>query len=76
MKWEWHSYAPDGREVVVQRRGESWFVWCGASEAHSDNLDVALTRAIRAEAEVLAHAPKVDYPSWIRNVADAVDPQG
>jgi hypothetical protein len=75
MKAEWHSYTPDGREVVVQRRGESWHVRCGRSQARSTNLDVALTRAIRAEADVLTHAHEVDYPTWIRTVAATLRPE-
>jgi hypothetical protein len=73
MKGEWRSYTPDGREVLVQRRGEFWLVECGASHARSTNLDVALSVAIREEAEVLAHAHEVDYPRWIRNVADVLE---
>jgi hypothetical protein len=76
MNGEWRSYTPDGREVVVRRRGEFWLVRCGTSESRSTNLDVALTQAIRAETEVLAHSHQFDYPTWIRNVADTVDPQG
>jgi len=72
---EWHSYTPDGREVIVRRRGDYWAVRCGSSQAHSTNLDVALTRAIRAETDVLAHAHEVDYPTWIRNVADSLEPE-
>jgi hypothetical protein len=72
---EWHSYAPDGREVVVRRQGEFWFVECGDAYARSTNLDAALSRAIREEAEVLAHTHEVDYPRWIRNVADALEPE-
>lgn len=75
MKGEWHSYTPDGREVVVRRRGDSWHVRCGGSRAQSTNLDVALTRAIREETDVLAHVNEVDFPSWIRNVADRLAPE-
>ncbi len=75
MTDEWRSYTPDGREVVVRRRGEFWDVSCGTSQAHSSNLDVALTRAIRAEADLVAHAYEVDLPTWIRSVADTLDPE-
>jgi hypothetical protein len=44
---EWRSRLPDGREVVVRRRGEYWLVRCGRSLARSENLDVALARAMR-----------------------------
>lgn len=74
MEGEWHTYTPDGREVEVRRHGEFWSVRCGTSQARSTNLDVALTRAIRAETEVVAHAHEVDYPTWIRNVADTLGP--
>jgi len=75
MTAEWHSYAPDGREVVVRREGDFWLVECGPSYARSTNLDAALSRAIREEAEVLAHSNEVDYPTWIRTVAEAVEPR-
>jgi hypothetical protein len=75
MEGEWHSYTPDGREVSVRRRGDLWLVRCGRSHAQSRNLDVALTQAIRAEADVVAHAHEFDYPSWIRMAADRIDPE-
>jgi hypothetical protein len=75
MKGEWYSYTPDGREVVVRRRGDFWHVRCGTSRSRSTNLDVALTQAIRAETDVLAHANEVDYPTWIRTVAGTLDPE-
>ena len=71
---EWRSHLPDGREVVVRRRGKRWLVRCGHSLARSENLDVALARAIRADTEVTGHAREVDYPTWIRSVADRLDP--
>jgi len=74
MKKEWHTYTPEGREVELRRRGKFWSVRCGTSQARSTNLDVALTRAIRAETDVVAHAHEVDYPTWIRSVADALGP--
>ena len=74
MEGEWHSYAPDGREVLVRRRGEVWLVRCGQSEAHGKNLDVALAQAIRAEVDVVAHAQEVGHAKWIRIAADTIDP--
>jgi hypothetical protein len=74
MDGEWHSSTPDGREVVVRHRGREWLVRCGQHHARSENLDVALARAIRADAEIVAHAHKIDYPTWIRTTADAIDP--
>src|SRR6478736_8786466 len=73
MEGEWHSYAPDGREVLVRRRGEVWLVRCGQSEAHGKNLDVALTQAIRADVDVGGHAREVGYATWIRAAADTID---
>jgi hypothetical protein len=73
MEWEWHSYAPDGREVLVRRLGEEWLVRCGQSEAHSKNLDVALTQAIRADVDVVWHAHEVGYATWIRTAADTIE---
>jgi hypothetical protein len=75
MEWEWHSYAPDGREVLVRRMGEEWLVRCGQSQAHSKNLDVALTQAIRADVDLVwGHAHEVGYATWIRTAADTIDP--
>jgi hypothetical protein len=74
MEWEWRSYAPDGREVLVRRRGEEWLVRCGQSEAHSTNLDVALTQAIRADVDVVGHVLEVGYATWIRTAANTIDP--
>lgn len=73
MEGEWHSYGPDGREVLVRRRGELWLVRCGQSEAHSKNLDVALTQAIRADVDVVGHAQMAGYATWIRIAADTID---
>jgi len=73
MDGEWHTYGPDGREVLVRRRGELWFVRCGQSEVHSKNLHVALTQAIRADADVVGHAQMVGYANWIRIAADTID---
>jgi len=71
MENEWHSELPDGREVVIQRHGQHWIVHCGNSHVYGDNLDVALAQVIRAETGVVvAHVGGVDYPSWIRSVAD------
>ena len=73
MEGEWRSELPDGRGVVVRRRRDYWAVSCGKSEARSKNLDVALAQAIRAETEVAVHAQEIDYATWIRGVADALD---
>jgi hypothetical protein len=74
MDGEWHSVLPDGRDVEVRRRGEYWIVSCGHSQARSDNLDVALAQAIRAEFDVDGHVHEVHYPTWIRQVADQIAP--
>jgi len=75
MDGEWHSELPDGRQVEVRRRGQDWIVSCGQSSARSDNLDVALARAIRAEIEVDGQPHHGDYPNWIRHVADRLTPK-
>ncbi len=69
MVSEWHSELPDGRGVVIQRRGEHWLVRCGHSQSRSENLDVALSQAIRADTDVVGHAGDVDYGAWVRGVA-------
>ena len=73
MNGEWHSSTPDGREVVVRRRGDLWLVHCGQFSALNRNLDVALMNAIRANPEVAAHSNEADYPAWARGVADKFD---
>ena len=73
MDGEWHSSTPDGREVIVQRRGESWLVRCGHLRALNGNLDVALMTAIRADPETAAHSGEADYPAWVRAIADEID---
>jgi hypothetical protein len=73
MDGEWHSSTPDGREVVVQRRGDLWLVHCGHFRALNRNLDVALMNAIRADPEIVAHSGKADYPAWARGIADKLD---
>ena len=70
---EWRSYAPDGREVVIRRRGDVWRVSCGDAHAESTNLDVALALALRIDQDVIAHHRELDYPSWIRTHADAIE---
>jgi hypothetical protein len=74
MEGDWRSQLPDGQEVVIRRRGEHWSVRCGQSLASSENLDVALARAIRAETGITGHAHEVDYPTWIRRLADRLTP--
>jgi hypothetical protein len=74
IEGEWSSRLPDGREVVVRRHGEYWLVRCGRSPAQSENLDVALTRAIRADNASSAHSDEFDYPAWVRSLADRLDP--
>jgi hypothetical protein len=66
---EWHSELPDGRDVAIRRSGDAWIVECGRSRAQSENLDVALAQAIRADPDVVGHADEVHYASWVRGVA-------
>lgn len=67
---EWHSETPDGRKMVIRRLGEYWVVRCGRSLARSENLDVALTRTIRAETKARGEVHEVDFGTWARDVAD------
>lgn len=66
---EWHSELPDGRDVLIRRSGNHWFVRCGYSHWRSENLDVALARAIRADTDVVGHASEIDYAAWVRRMA-------
>jgi hypothetical protein len=72
MDGEWHSSTPDGRDLIVQRRGELWLVRCGDLRVLNRNLDVALMNAIRADPEIAAHSNEADYPAWVRAVADEI----
>lgn len=73
MAGEWHSYSPDGREVVVRRQGGLWRVRCGQSQTEDKNLDLALMEAVRRGADVMAQAKEFDYPTWIRTAADSIE---
>ena len=68
----WRSYAPGGREVMIRREGGRWKVTCGRSRAESSYLDVALTQALRADADVTARVR--DIEAWIRAHARLIDP--
>ncbi len=70
---EWHSELPDGRAVAIRRRGEDWVVACGQAQACSENLDVALARAIRADSDVIGHAEEIHYAGWVRGLAEELD---
>jgi hypothetical protein len=67
---EWHSELPDGRDVAIRRSGEDWVVDCGQARARSENLDVALAQAIRADTDVVGRADKVHYAVWVRGLAE------
>jgi len=69
---EWHSELPDGRDVAIRRANDHWIVDCGQSRGRSENLDVALMQAIRADADVTAHARDIRYATWARDLADRV----
>ncbi len=66
---------PDGRDVLIRRGGDHWFVRCGHSQSRSENLDVALARAIRADTDVVGHASEIDYAAWVRQMANKLAPQ-
>ena len=70
---QWVAQAPNGHELRVRRAGETWIVSCGEDEAQSDMLDVALIEAIRGDAGVFAHSPKIEYGPWIRAQADRIE---
>ena len=73
MDGEWHSSTPDGREVVIQRRGSRWMVSCGSWHALNRNLDVALMGAIRGDFKSAAQHDEGDYPTWARALADKIE---
>lgn len=59
MRGEWHTELPDGREVVIRRRGEEWLIRCGHSQARNDDLEVALAEAIRGDTDVVGHGQEI-----------------
>jgi hypothetical protein len=69
----WHGYTPDGRDLVVRREGDSWFVKCGSSESGNRILDIALIDAIRTDNDLVAHARRPVYASWVRAQAALIE---
>jgi hypothetical protein len=69
----WHGYTPDGRELLVRREPDSWFVRCGSSESRNRVLDVALIEAIRTENDLAAHAHHTEYAAWVRAQAAQIE---
>lgn len=67
---EWHSELPDGRDVAIRRSGEDWVVDCGQARARSENLDVALAQAIRADTDGVGHTAEIHYAVWVRGLAE------
>ena len=70
---QWVAQTPDGHELRVRRAGGEWIVSCGQDEARSDLLDVAMMEAVRGDAAVYAHSPRVQYGPWIRAQADRIE---
>lgn len=70
---QWVAQTPNGHELRVRRAGDTWIVSCGEDEARSDLLDVAMIEAIRGDAAVYAHSPRVEYGPWIRAQADRIE---
>jgi hypothetical protein len=58
---QWVAQTPNGHELRVRRAEDTWIVSCGGDEARSDLLDVAMIEAIRGDAAVYAHSPRVEY---------------
>jgi hypothetical protein len=70
---EWHSYTPDGHELIVRRENTGlWFVRCGNGEAHDESLDTALLQAIQADHATTLHSLERDYADWVQTQADAI----
>lgn len=69
----WHGYTPDGRDLVVRREGDSWFVKCGSSASRNRVLDVALIDAIRTDNDLIAHARQTEYAAWVRAQAARIE---
>jgi hypothetical protein len=70
---EWRSTTPDGRRLVVRRERDTWIARCGAGEARSRILDVALIEAMRANGDIVPHSADVEYGAWTRERADAIE---
>jgi hypothetical protein len=71
---EWHTYTPDGRELVVRdgQDGE-WTVRCGTALARSRILDVAMIEALRANADLFMTARRGEYAAWVRGQAERIE---
>jgi hypothetical protein len=70
---EWVTRTLDGLVLRVRREEQTLLVRCGdVHEARNELLDVALFEAIRGGA-VIAHAARVEYGSWIRELADEIE---
>ena len=69
---EWRTQTPDGRTLVMRRENDAWVVTCGAAQARSPVLDVALIEAIRADGEVVTHSSELDLGAWTRAEADRI----
>jgi hypothetical protein len=71
---QWTTFTPDGRRLSVSRQDDVWTVVCGDSdEVRSELLDIALIEAIRSQAEIVSHSMKIDYATWTRAFADALE---
>ena len=58
---------------MIRRERGRWKVRCGRSRAESRYLDVALTQALRTDADSAAHMRDIEA-SWIRAQAQLIDP--
>jgi hypothetical protein len=70
---QWVTLTPNGHELRVRQDGDTWIVSCGEDEARNDLLDVAMIEAMRGDAAVFAHSPRVEYGPWIRAQADRIE---
>ena len=70
---ECYSHAPDGREIIIQRVGDTWFVRCGLDFAQGRSLDDALIELLRARHKLLDRLRRLGHMTWVRDQAAAVE---
>jgi hypothetical protein len=72
--WDWSTFTPDGRRLVVSRGQSGWSVVCGdGSPVEHEILDVALIEAIRKGTDFGSHSMGLDYATWARELADRLE---
>jgi hypothetical protein len=62
----WHTYAPDGRSLMIRRTGDGWVATCGPNRVEAPTPADAIRGALGADADDSLEA-------WIAEHAAALD---